>query len=101
MPRGEKFTAEQIIGELREAEGGSPQGKTFVMDRMADGRAFRIPTIVDEFIRECLEIDVGRKLASVDVLKRLSTLFVRRGMPDHIRSDKRHRVYGNAGAGVA
>jgi transposase InsO family protein len=51
----------------------------FVMDRTADGRAFRMLTIVDEFTRECLAIDVARKLTSEDVLERLSDLFVRRG----------------------
>jgi len=59
----------------------------FVMDRTTDGRAFRMLTIVDEFTRECLAIDVSRKLTSEDVLERLSDLFVRRGVPDHIRSD--------------
>jgi transposase InsO family protein len=57
------------------------------MDRTTDGRAFRMLTIVDEFTRECLAIDVSRKLTSEDVLERLSDLFVRRGVPDHIRSD--------------
>jgi putative transposase len=59
----------------------------FVMDRTADGRAFRMLTIVDEFTRECLAIDVSRKLTSEDVLERLSDLFVRKGVPDNIRSD--------------
>ena len=59
----------------------------FVMDRTADGRVIRMLTIVDEFTRECLAIDVARKLTSEDVLERLSDLFVRRGVPDHIRSD--------------
>ena len=44
-------------------------------------------TIVDAFTRECLAIDVARKLTSQDVLVRLSDLFVRRGVPDHIGSD--------------
>jgi len=59
----------------------------FVMDRTADGRVIRMLTIVDEFTRESLAIDVARKLTSEDVLERLSDLFVRRGVPDHIRSD--------------
>jgi transposase InsO family protein len=59
----------------------------FVMDRTADGRAFWMLTIVDEFTRECLAIDVSRKLTSEDVLERLSDLFVRKGVPDHVRSD--------------
>ncbi len=44
-------------------------------------------TIVDEYTRECLAIDVSRKLTSEDVLERLIDLFVRKGVPDHSRSD--------------
>ena len=44
-------------------------------------------TIIDEYTRECLAIDVARRLRSDDVLYRLAALFVDRGPPDHIRSD--------------
>ena len=44
-------------------------------------------TLVDEHTRECLAIDVARRLRSDDVLERLSWLFATRGVPDHIRSD--------------
>ena len=59
----------------------------FVQDRTHDGRAFRMLTLIDEYTRECLAIDVARRLTSEDVLERLSDLFVRRGVPDYIRSD--------------
>jgi transposase InsO family protein len=59
----------------------------FVMARTHDGRAFRMLTIIDEYTRECLAIDVARHLRSDDVLHRLAALFVDRGPPDHIRSD--------------
>ena len=59
----------------------------FVADRTSDGRAFRMLTLIDEHSRECLAIDVARKLRSEDVLERLSDLFVRRGVPSYIRSD--------------
>jgi putative transposase len=59
----------------------------FVQDRTSDGRAFRMLTLIDEHSRECLAIDVARRLTSEDVLERLSDLFVRRGVPDYIRSD--------------
>jgi putative transposase len=59
----------------------------FVQARTHDGRAFRMLTLIDEFTRECLAIDVDRKLTSEDVLERLSDLFIRRGVPAHIRSD--------------
>ena len=59
----------------------------FVEDRTHDGRKFRMLTVVDEFTRECLAIDVARRQRSDDVLERLAWLFVTRGVPDHIRSD--------------
>ena len=59
----------------------------FVFDRTHDGRPLRMLTIVDEFTRECLAIDVERHLSSEDVMERLTDLFVRRGPPAYIRSD--------------
>jgi len=59
----------------------------FVMDRTSDGRPIRLLTIVDDYTRECLAIDVAKTLTSEDVLERLSDLFVRRGLPEHIRND--------------
>lgn len=59
----------------------------FVFTRTHDGRPLRMLTLIDEFTRECLAIDVARRLDSEDVLERLSDLFVRRGVPKHIRSD--------------
>jgi len=43
--------------------------------------------LIDEYTRECLAIDVSRRMTSESVLERLSDLFVRRGVPDYIRSD--------------
>ena len=59
----------------------------FVFDRTHDGRRLRMLTVIDEFTRECLAIDVSRRMTSEDVLERLSDLFVQRGTPDFIRSD--------------
>jgi transposase InsO family protein len=59
----------------------------FVHDRTHDGRPLRMLTLVDEYTRECLAIDVARRMTSEDVLERLTDLFIRRGVPDHIRSD--------------
>ena len=44
-------------------------------------------TVVDEYTRECLAIRVERKLSSTQVLETLTELFLRRGLPAHIRSD--------------
>ncbi len=59
----------------------------FVHARTHDGRSMRLLTIVDEYTRESLAIDVARKLNSESVLERLGWLFVHRGIPGHIRSD--------------
>ena len=59
----------------------------FVHARTHDGRAIRLLTLVDEYTRKCLAIDVARRLDSEDVLERLTWLFVMRGVPEHIRSD--------------
>jgi len=54
----------------------------FVEDRTHDGRKLRMLTIIDEFTRECLSIDVDRRLSSDRVLARLTELFAQRGAPD-------------------
>ena len=59
----------------------------FVHDRTHDGRPLRMLTLVDEYTRECLAIDVARRMTSEDVLERLTDRFIHRGVPDHIRSD--------------
>jgi transposase InsO family protein len=59
----------------------------FVADRTHNGRAFRMLTVNDEFTRECLATRVGRKMNSNDVLHVLADLFIRRGIPAHLRSD--------------
>lgn len=58
-----------------------------MVDRTADGRAFRILAIIDEYTRECLTILVNRRITSQDVIDKLFQLFVFRGVPEHIRSD--------------
>jgi len=59
----------------------------FVMARTHDGKAFRLLTIIDEYTRECLAIEVSRRLDADAVLYRLTELFVSRRPPDYIRSD--------------
>ena len=44
-------------------------------------------TLIDESSRECLAIDVARRMTSENLLERLSDLFVRRGVPCYLRSD--------------
>jgi transposase InsO family protein len=59
----------------------------FMSARTSDGRALRLLTVLDEYRRECLAIEVERKLTSDDVLACLARLFVERGIPAYLRSD--------------
>ena len=59
----------------------------FVMHHTSDGRKFRMLTIIDEYTRQCLAIDVDRRLNREAVLNRLTDIFIRRGIPEYIRSD--------------
>jgi len=58
-----------------------------VHDRTSNGRAVRMLTIIDEHGRECLAIEVNRKLNSKNVIDVLSRLFIEKGVPEYIRSD--------------
>ena len=59
----------------------------FVTARTADGRAFKMLTVIDEYTRECLAILVSRRITSEDIIDKLYELFLLRGVPEHIRSD--------------
>ena len=59
----------------------------FVFSRTKSGRAIRMLTVMDEFSRECLAIEVDRKLNSKDVLEVLADLFLMKGAPCFVRSD--------------
>ena len=59
-----------------------------MIDRTADGRAFKILNIIDEYSRQCLATLTARKIKSQDVIALLFHLFIFCGIPEHIRSDK-------------
>lgn len=60
----------------------------FMQDSTADSRAFRLLTLVDEFTRESLAIEVVRHWPSPAVIQVLAGVIARRGRPAFIRSDK-------------
>jgi len=59
----------------------------FVEDRTMDGRKIRILNIIDEHTRECLASKVRRHFRSKDVIETLSDIMIKKGVPQHIRSD--------------
>ncbi len=54
--------------------------------RTSDGRPLKILTVLDEYTRKCLAIQVGRQIRSEDVLLWLMDLFPMHGAPENIRS---------------
>ena len=59
----------------------------FVSHHTHDGRKLRMLTVIDEFTRESLAVEVRRTFKSDDVIDTLTWLFIERGPPEHIRSD--------------
>lgn len=59
----------------------------FIHDSDERGRSLRWLTIVDEFTRECVALEVARSMTSDDMLKILVGVFRTRGVPTHIRTD--------------
>lgn len=59
----------------------------FVFDQTTDGRTLKHLTVVDEFTKEGLMIEVARSLTSGDVIRVLDFLFDLYGTPTCIKSD--------------
>ena len=59
----------------------------FVCDSLFNGHRFRSLTIVDNYSRECLAIEVGQSLKGGDVVEVMDRLVALRGKPDRIQCD--------------
>jgi putative transposase len=68
----------------------------FVSERLADGRWFRILTIVDQYTRECLCIYADRSQTGRKVAEQLERVMAVRGAPESITSDNGSEFTGRA-----
>lgn len=59
----------------------------FVYDACANGQQIKCLTVIDEFTRECLAIDVAGSIRSKRVIDVLSRIISERGAPRILRSD--------------
>lgn len=59
----------------------------FVFDASASGQQIKCLTVIDEFTRECLAIDVAGSIRSGRVIEVLARLISERGAPRFLRSD--------------
>lgn len=73
----------------------------FVHDTLSIGRKFRLLTIVDDFTRECIAIEVDFSLTSERVIRVLSRLAEQRGLPATLKFDNGSEFTSNAMLGWA
>mgnify|MGYP006275495787 CR=1 FL=1 len=59
----------------------------FVFDTCANGQALKCLTVIDEYTRECLALDVAGGIRSRRAIEVLARLVATHGAPAHIRSD--------------
>ncbi len=59
----------------------------FVHDKLANGRPYKMLTILDEYTREALCVAVRPRMGNAEVLEALYPLFLKHGRPKFIRSD--------------
>jgi len=59
----------------------------FISDQTEDGGRLKLLTVLDEFTRESLAIEVSRSIRAEDVISVLEYLFMVRGAPKFVRSD--------------
>jgi putative transposase len=59
----------------------------FVADRCANGQWFRCYTLIDEFTRECLCLQIAKSQPASAVISSLEKAFKKYGKPEHLRCD--------------
>lgn len=59
----------------------------FIFDADDRGRPLKWFSMIDEYTRECLALEVERSMRATDVIDVLSQVLLIRGAPKHIRSD--------------
>lgn len=72
---------------LAPAAANSVWSYDFVFDACANGQPLKCLTVVDEYTREALAIDVAGSIRSSRVIEVLSKLISVRGAPRYLRSD--------------
>lgn len=93
MARGEACqTAQEADFKLQAATAATERGESCLGVRLrvrclSNGQQLKCLSVVDEFTRECLAIDVAGSIRSGRVIEILARLMNERGVPAFIRSD--------------
>jgi transposase InsO family protein len=100
-PRGRLWLGDGSCVRLRPERANQVWSYDFVKAMTHDGRALRVLVVIDKYTRECLALQVERRLRSLQVIETLADVMLVRGIPEHIRSDKWTGVYCRGAAEVA
>jgi len=73
----------------------------FMSDKLADGRTFRILTVVDQFTRECVCLEADRGMTGMKVAQALERVKVEQGsLPASITVDNWHGILQSCAGSV-
>ncbi|MEO7658505.1 MAG: IS3 family transposase [Pyrinomonadaceae bacterium] len=68
----------------------------FVFDEAVSGRKLKMLTLIDEYTRECLVVEVDTSITSLKVRQILERVCLQRGFPKAIRSDNGSEFIGRS-----
>jgi len=83
--RGQQLIERQPL--VRPATPDATWSMDFIFDTTSNGRPLKILSMIDEYTRECIALEVGRKFNSDDLVQLLIELFGIRGVPKFLRCD--------------
>lgn len=71
----------------------------FVFDQSLSGKSLKMLTLIDEYTRECLAVEVGVSIRSERVRQILEKVCANKGKPELVRSDNGSEFIGKAVSG--
>ena len=71
----------------------------FIHDTDERGRPLKWLSLIDEYTRECLALEVARSITAADAIDVLAEVFIIRGVPGHVRSDNGPEFIAKARSG--
>ena len=95
--RPRKARAKTTVGIVPKAEKANQVWTyDFVFDQSLSGKSLKMLTLIDEFTRECLAVEVGVSIKSERVRRILQRVCLNKGQPEMIRSDNGSEFIGKA-----
>jgi putative transposase len=77
----------KLFKRLRAERANQVWSWDLLYDQTEHGRSLRILSLIDEYTKECLALQVGYSLRALDAIKVLQAAISRYGSPEYLRSD--------------